>query len=78
MKIRYFVKQLTNEGRLVDPEDDGPYYDRTNPLDVYNGYESEREAEEALEKCLTKNVYPYSSMCFVVVKLYMEGDSDES
>lgn len=70
MKIRYYVMQLTDEGRLIEPEDSGPYYNRTNPFDTHNGYETEKEAEADLEKCLDADEYPYLGMNFTIVKVY--------
>ena len=67
MTYRYFVKELTDEGRLVAPENDyhrGIYFNRF-------GYENEKEAELVIEEYFKND--PYCSMDLVIVKIYTKN-----
>ena len=64
MKARYYIKQLTEDGVMVDPEWDG-----SSPFSI-NGYATEAEAESDLEITLKGEAYPFAFMEYVIVKVY--------
>ena len=74
MKIRYYVRKLTDEGRLVE----APSYYETSYGFPWDGYDTESEAEEAIKSFFrNKAKYEFIGIDLLIVKLYMEGDSDD-
>lgn len=56
LKKRYLWKELTSEGRLINPHPIGPYYDEDNFNDVSGaGFSSVEEAEEKLTFLVEKH-----------------------
>ena len=69
MKIRYCVKQLTDEGRLVDAPFSYETYEGFDPI----GYDTEEEAEKEMEDFFNeKPKYDYIGIELVICKVYKE------
>lgn len=66
MKSFYYVKQLTDEGRLIDVPEYGPHYDPTDPFP--SGYLIELDAEIAIANYFAANEYAGDRL--VIVKIY--------
>lgn len=67
LAITYWWRVL-EEDRLVEPEDQGPHYDKTS-LNGFNGFTSEAAAIAELEKWVT-DYSLWTSGAFVLVKTY--------
>lgn len=46
-EIRWFIKDISREGHLVDPEE-RDYGDSYNPFDGYHGYSTMEDAQDAV------------------------------
>lgn len=55
MKVFYYVKQLTDEGRLIDVPEYGPHYAPVDPFPT--GYETEADAHAAIARYFEANEY---------------------
>ena len=63
-----YVWRVLDGDRLVEPEDQGPHYDKTS-LNGFRGFKSEAEAIKALEDWVTSYSL-WTSGDFVLVKTY--------
>ena len=74
MKIRYYVRKLTDEGRLVE----APNYYETSYGFSWDGYDTESGAENDIKVFFQrKTKYEFVGIDLVIVKVYMEDDSDD-
>lgn len=68
LAITYWWRVLEDDGRLVEPEQQGPHYDKAD-LNGFNGFVSEAAAIAELEKWVT-DYSLWTSGAFVLVKTY--------
>jgi len=78
MKIvyKYKWKELTQDGLLKDPEDQGAYYESENVNGWNNGYASEKEAEEAFIEFTKKHPWHGYFHGLVLIKTTMVRDDE--
>lgn len=50
MRIRYYIKEITNEGRLINPQRSGGSGMFNYMFDKYNGYKTREDALRVLEE----------------------------
>lgn len=71
---KYQWKELTQEGLLKDPEDQGAYYESENVNGWDGSYDSEREAEEAFIRL--KEKHPWCHHELVLIKITKVKDDE--
>ena len=68
MEKRFYWKELTSDGLMKEPEEEGPHYDLDSLNDYGSGYESEAEAITDYEKFKKKHTFRAPSSLVLITE----------
>jgi hypothetical protein len=72
---KYAWKELSNDGLLKDVEDEGPYYSRESLNPYGGGFDSEKEAIDALELWVESYRFSIGSSLTLIIFYEVSNDS---